>query len=55
MQDDALSVLEDVMNQIFARKAESVPPIPYVPNYQSYMSLPHSCMSDRRRSACAPA
>ncbi|OJT09261.1 Mediator of RNA polymerase II transcription subunit 12 [Trametes pubescens] len=28
MQDDALSVLEDVMNQIFARKAESVPPIP---------------------------
>ncbi|KAI0633322.1 hypothetical protein C8Q77DRAFT_1217758 [Trametes polyzona] len=28
MQEDALSALEDVMNQIFARKAESVPSVP---------------------------
>ncbi|KAH9894990.1 hypothetical protein C8Q73DRAFT_745370 [Cubamyces lactineus] len=28
MQEDALTALEDVMNQIFARKAESVPSIP---------------------------
>lgn len=28
MQEDALSELEDLMNQIFVRKAETLPPIP---------------------------
>ncbi len=30
MQEDALGELEDLMNQIFARKADTIPPIPLV-------------------------
>lgn len=41
--ENALSELEDLMSQIFARKAENAPAIPYVAygcmHYETYFSI----------------
>lgn len=38
-QPDALTDLEELMNEIFIRRADRVPTIPYATPYHSYGSL----------------
>ena len=54
MQENALNELEDLMNQVFARKAESVPGVPYVRSYCHARNGAHMPAIGPRHSACRP-
>ena len=54
MQENALDELEDLMNQVFARKAESVPGIAYVRAYYHTRNGAHVPAIEPLHSACRP-